>query len=148
MKRVFTFLMISTLASAVAFAQTPDQAGALITFEKLTHNFGKIPQGTPVTYEFTFVNDGTEPLLVTDVQKVCGCTVTGWTKNPVLPDQEGYVSAQYNAAKVGNFKKPVTVISNATNSPIKLHFEGEVVPKTEDVGTPVNDTPLTPSQGN
>jgi hypothetical protein len=82
------------------------------------------------------------------VQKVCGCTVTGWTKNPVLPGQTGYVSAQYNAASIGPFKKPVTVISNAKNSPIKLFFEGEVVAKTADQnGNPTNDNPLVSPQG-
>jgi hypothetical protein len=148
MKRIatlFTALSLVAFAINAQTAETTTQASnAEITFEKTNHDFGKIPQGTPVTYEFRFTNTGTEPLIVSNVEKVCGCTVTGWTKNPVLPGQTGYVSAQYNAARPGPFKKPVTVISNAKNNPIKLYFEGEVIDKTTDPsGTPTNtDNPL------
>lgn len=152
MRRIVTLFTTLAIATAVVNAQnttttTPaPTSNAEITFETLVHDFGQIPQGTPVTYEFKFTNTGTEPLIVSDVQKVCGCTVTGWTKNPVLPGQTGYVSAQYNAASVGAFQKPVTVISNAKNSPVKLTFKGEVVakPTQQDTGTPTNDSPLTP----
>jgi len=150
MKRISS-LIIAALAGTIAMSQATVQpiseSSAEITFEKTNHDFGKIPQGVPVTYEFKFTNTGTEPLIVNEVQKVCGCTVTGWTKNPVMPGQTGYVSAQYNAAKAGYFKKPVTVVSNAKSSPIKLFFEGEVVPKTTQTGTPSNDSPLTPTPG-
>jgi len=142
MKRFITLITVLAVAAMSAMSQ----GGPEITFEKTTHNFGKIPQGTPVTYEFQFTNTGTEPLIVNNVQKTCGCTVTGWTKNPVMPGQTGYVSAQYNAASMGAFKKPVTVVSNASASSLQLFFEGEVVAKTEQTGTPVNESPLTPGK--
>jgi hypothetical protein len=141
MKRIISLFTVLAFAGA-AIAQT-ETSNAEITFEKMEHDFGKIPQGTPVTYEFKFTNTGSEPLIVSDVQKVCGCTVTGWTKNPVLPGQTGYVSAQYNAARAGAFQKPVTVISNAKTASVKLIFKGEVVDKpAEDSGSPTNNSQL------
>ncbi len=150
MKRIMTFFVALSVMSTISFAQTtnddnttPLASGAKITFEKTTHDFGKVPKGKPVSYQFVFTNTGTEPLTVQNVQKVCGCTVTNWSKNPVLPGQTGTVTAQYNAARVGRFKKPITVISNAVNSPNKLYFEGEVIETPADTGVPTNDNSIT-----
>ncbi len=148
MKRIFTLIVAFGVICAVAFGQNNSNAGtptsgAKISFEKTTHDFGKIPKGKPVSYQFKFTNTGTEPLTIQNVQKVCGCTVTNWSKNPVLPGQTGTVTAQYNAARVGRFKKPITVISNAVNSPVKLYFEGEVVDQPADSSVPENKNSIT-----
>ncbi len=103
------------------------QTGPVIQVEKVTHDFGQIPQGLPVKFSFTILNIGDSPLVIQDVQKVCGCTVTDWTKSPIAPGGRGTVSAQYNAIKEGQFRKPVTVISNAANGPLKLFLTGEVM---------------------
>lgn len=130
---MLTFFAALAIAVA-AMAQT----GASMQVSEETFNFGQIPQGTPVTHQFTVTNTGDEPLVIQNVQKVCGCTVTEWTKSPIMPGQSGTVSAQYNAASMGKFKKPITVIANATNSPMKLYFEGEVVAKEQLSGAPMN----------
>jgi Protein of unknown function (DUF1573) len=122
--------------------QSQEQAGPVMTPDEQTHNFGKVPQGIPVKYEFTITNNGTEPMIIQNVQKTCGCTVTNWTKDPILPGQSGMVSAQYNAARVGKFKKPITVTSNASNSPMQLWFEGEVLAKDQMSGAPKNENSL------
>src|SRR5688572_128820 len=101
MKRMFALFLGLSVVSLGLFAQ-PDagsiQKAPKITFTELSHNFGSVPQGTPVTYVFTFVNDGNEPLIIQDVQKTCGCTTPDWTRSPILPGQKGTVTATYNAA--------------------------------------------------
>ena len=52
-------------------------------FEKETYDFGKIPQGKPVSAELKFTNSGEEPLIISAVQPTCGCTVANYTKTPV-----------------------------------------------------------------
>lgn len=134
MKKLLTLFAAFTLVSIFAFGQT----GPKMDIAETTHNFGKIPQGIPVKHQFVVKNTGDEPLLINNVQKVCGCTVTEWTKKPIMPGETGTVTAQYNAARMGRFKKPITVLSNATNSPMKLYFEGEVVSKDALEGAPEN----------
>lgn len=99
-------------------------------FEKETYDFGKIPQGKPVTAELKFTNTGEEPLIISAVQPTCGCTVANYTKTPVKKGESGSITLTYNAAAVGPFNKAVTVNSNA-RTPVKyLYIKGEVVSAT------------------
>jgi hypothetical protein len=61
-----------------------DNQKAEFKFNEEKHDFGKVPQGTPVTTVFEFTNVGQEPLILTDVRPTCGCTIADYTKTPVL----------------------------------------------------------------
>jgi len=100
---------------------------AAFTWNVTTHDFGKIKINKPVTHEFRFVNSGDAPLVISSVQASCGCTVTDYTKDPILPGAEGYVTATYNAARIGVFTKSVTVNANANDNAVQLVIMGEVV---------------------
>lgn len=96
-------------------------------FEKETHDFGKIPQGKPVNVEFKFTNIGDEPLIISNIESVCGCTVPKYTSTPVLKGQSGSITVTYNAALIAPFSKGLTIKSNA-KTPIKvIYIKGEVV---------------------
>ena len=114
------FLMIVLLGfAAQGFAQQPaNQAGPVITFEKKSHDFGDIFQGDKVEETFKFANTGTEPLIITNVQVTCGCTVPkGWPRDPIMPGGKGELTIAFNSAgKMGKQNKVVTVVSNAVNS--------------------------------
>lgn len=151
MKKLFSTLSIIFLSVAV-FAQTPSSQSvspnsvtaptAPVTktgefqWVEETHDFGTIPQGTPVEYRFEFTNVGKEPIIITTVQKTCGCTVTDWSKEPIMPGQKGFVSAQYNAAKEGPFTKAITVQSDAITPSVKLFFKGTVEKAEQTGGVP------------
>jgi hypothetical protein len=92
-----------------------------------TYDFGTIPQGTPVTHDFKVTNNGTTPIVISKVDKSCGCTTPKWTTEPIMPGKEGTVSATFNAAAVGGFSKTVTVHSNAGTK--VLYIKGTVVAK-------------------
>jgi hypothetical protein len=136
MKKVILSVMIAFGGLITASAQTPDvQPGAPVDpkaaevkFEKETHDFGSIPQGTPATYEFVFKNTGKSPLIITNAAASCGCTTPDWTREPIKPGKTGTVKATYNAASPGPFTKSVTVISNAKNSTVILYLKGDVKP--------------------
>jgi len=100
---------------------------SLFNWSQTTHDFGKIKVNKPVTYEFSFINAGEAPLVITSVQASCGCTVAKYTKDPVSPGSSGFVTATYNAAKVGVFTKTVTVNANTEAGSMQLTIKGEVV---------------------
>jgi hypothetical protein len=89
-------------------------------------DFGAVPKDVPVSHEFTFINTGDVPLIISSVQASCGCTVTEYSKDPIAPGGEGHVKATYNAAKVGQFSKTVTVNANTTEGVVQLTIKGEV----------------------
>lgn len=99
-------------------------------FENETYDFGKIPQGKPVSTDFKFTNTGDQPLIISNVEPTCGCTVASFTKTPILKGQSGVVTLTFNAAVAAPFTKGVQVKSNA-KTPIKvLYLKGEVIAST------------------
>jgi hypothetical protein len=112
--------------AVVAAPATPMTETPSFQWEKTSHNFGKIPQGNPVTVTFNFKNNGKQPLIITNAQASCGCTTPDWTKEPIAPGKSGYIKATYNAASVGPFSKSVTVTSNVGPEPTILTLSGEV----------------------
>ncbi|MCY7350974.1 MAG: DUF1573 domain-containing protein [Cytophagaceae bacterium] len=129
MKRAILFA-----CTFVAFAAASHAQGVL-KFKSEKHEFGKVPQGKPVTYTFEFVNTGNQPVVIANAQASCGCTTPEWTKDPVLPGKTGTVKATFNAAAMGQFNKPVTVTSNAESPTIVLTLTGEVMPSNQPAAT-------------
>jgi hypothetical protein len=102
-----------------------------LQFEKETHDFGSIAQGTPVSVDFKFKNTGGQPVVISNVQASCGCTTPEWSKTPVLPGKTAIIKAGYNAAAMGAFNKSITVTSNATNSTQVIFIKGTVMDKSQ-----------------
>ena len=83
------------------------------------------------TFEFT--NTGDEPLIITNVQSTCGCTVPTKPTEPILPGMTGKIDVKYNM-NPGPIRKTITVESNAVNvegGRIGLKIKGEVIVKQE-----------------
>lgn len=95
-------------------------------FDKETHDFGKIPLDKPVSHEYQFTNAGDQPIIISDVQPTCGCSVAEFTKTPVKPGETGSINVTFNAAAKGPFTKSFIVKSN-TKTPVKtLTIKGVV----------------------
>lgn len=108
-------------AGATQSADAPE-----FKFVEETHDFGKIPQGKPVSVELFFTNTGKLPLIISAVEPTCGCTVAKFTQTPVKKGEKGSITLTYNAAAPGSFNKGITVKSNS-KSPVKVIFiKGEV----------------------
>ena len=121
-------LLIFAVVLGFAFtAAAQGGAKAEFKFNEEKHDFGKIPQGKPVTTQFTFTNIGNEPLILASVQPTCGCTIADYTKTPVKHGEKGVITITYNAAALGGFNKPIVVTSNATIPQKNLIISGEVV---------------------
>ena len=67
------------------------------SFDKTMHEFGTILWKNPVTATFKITNKGDKPLVISNVTTSCGCTVTDWTKSPILPGKTGEVSSTFDA---------------------------------------------------
>jgi hypothetical protein len=129
----YLFLILALAVAAPIWAQTASTAGAVIKFEKSTHDFGDMKQGDKVEEVFRFTNTGTEPLVITNVEVSCGCTVPKWPRDPIAPGGKGEILVVFNSAgKSGAQNKVVTVVSNASNPEAALiKFKANVlVPAT------------------
>ena len=113
---LYVSLALTTLNAQVNKTQETPKNGPKITFNELEHNYGTIQKGGDGNCEFTFTNDGNEPLILTGVRASCGCTTPTWTKEPVMPGKTGTIKVRYNTNNVGSFTKTITVTSNAVNA--------------------------------
>ena len=123
---VFILVAQVTFGQAAAATNPPATDYAVAAVDNQAHDFGKIKQGVPVTHEFSFTNKGKVPMIITNAQPSCGCTVPSWTKEPIPPGGTGYVKATFNAAAPGVFEKSITVMANVETGVIVLRIKGEV----------------------
>jgi hypothetical protein len=140
MKKFALICLFATMAY-IAGAQDVEKPeapanGAKIRFEEMEHQYGTIAKGSDGNCEFTFVNEGNEPLILQNVKASCGCTTPSYTQKPVMPGQTGTIKVHYNTNNVGGFSKTVTVTSNAVDNPrVVLRIKGNV--KADGAGQPV-----------
>lgn len=100
--------------TAIAFGQaTQAQAVPEVLVAKETSfDFGRIPQGKPVTHNFVITNIGKDPLFIENVQASCGCTTPEWSKDAVDGGKSTEIKVGYNSASEGPFEKTITVFYN------------------------------------
>jgi hypothetical protein len=123
--------LIKTTTALALISLVMTSSAQVLSFEKNTHDFGVASEEVGnLVYEFKFTNKGDKPLVISNVQPACGCTTTGWTKEPVQPGESGMVSASYSAkGRVGKFDKTLSVKANGQPAEVTLHIKGNVTPQ-------------------
>ena len=114
------FGLLSVGAFAQATAKPVGGSGPMISIDKDVHDYGTIKQGANGTCEFTVTNTGDQPLIITNCQGSCGCTVPKCEKEPIKPGQKSTITVKYDTKRPGAINKSVTISSNATNAPEKI----------------------------
>ncbi|MEO1625437.1 MAG: DUF1573 domain-containing protein [Bacteroidota bacterium] len=119
-------LQAQQISSASPVATKVVYKAEAINVDKMEHDFGDIPQGTPVTAEFELTNNSNKPLIIHSAKGSCGCTATYHDKAPIPAGGQTTIKATYNAKKMGAFHKRVTVMTNLSDDPIVLKINGSV----------------------
>jgi hypothetical protein len=109
-----------------------------LLIRETTFNFGRIPQGRPVTHDFEVVNNGSVPLVLENVQASCGCTTPEWSRDPIPPGGSQKIKVGYNSAAEGPFDKSITVIYNKGQMKM-INIKGDVW-KTPSEPAPKNNS--------
>ncbi|HTE27077.1 DUF1573 domain-containing protein [Flavitalea sp.] len=146
MKKILTLALgiisVSFVSAQTVAATAPKAANTapapveLLGLKENGFDFGKIPQGRPVTHVFEFTNNGKEPLKLENVQASCGCTTPEWSKDPVEPGASANIKVGYNAAADGPFTKTVTISYNGNQ--VKTITISGTVYKAPATSAPVN----------
>jgi hypothetical protein len=151
MKKIFLFAMLTVLGVTTSNAQetkkakapaeakvaTPKLDGAGMVFETETIDYGTIEHNANGDREFVFTNNGNKPLIITNTQGSCGCTVPTTPKEPIAPGAKGIIGVKYATDRVGAFTKTVTVTSNADGQPTKvLTIKGTILPDATPAAIP------------
>ncbi|WP_445748990.1 DUF1573 domain-containing protein [Polaribacter sp.] len=105
MKTLFSFAAFLFISLAIHSQE--------FKFEKELIDYGKIAQSSNGERVFVFTNVGTEPLIITNIQSSCGCTVPKKPEKPIMPGEKGEIKVSYDTKRLGGFSKQITIFSNA-----------------------------------
>ena len=103
-----------------AKVELPKVDGAGMVFDTETIDYGTVAHNAEGKREFVFTNNGNKPLIITNTQGSCGCTVPTTPKEPIAPGAKGVIGVHYATDRIGAFTKTVTVTSNATGQATKV----------------------------
>ena len=126
-KIIFSF---SSILFFVLTGFTP-VSGQNFKFEKTTHDFGVVKSGKDTLWvDFKFTNDGSEPLLISDVKTSCDCTLANWPKTAIQPGQSGVIKGGFKIeGKSDAFTKNIIIIANTMPGTTFLTMKGLIVPR-------------------
>lgn len=145
MKKSFLILLSYVMIGGIAKAQSQSEVKMenkktsvdSLWINESIHDFGKIPQGKPVTVEFDMKNLGKDSLKLESVRAGCGCTTPVWTPGSYAPGGSFKITVGYNAASEGSFTKPVTITYNGGQQKV-INITGTVY-KIPDASAPKNN---------
>jgi len=101
--------------------------GASILFNEMEHEFPPTEKGNELQHSFFFVNNGSSPLILTNVRGTCGCTNVEYPEDPINPGDKGMITADVNNSSkpIGKkFSVRVFVESNAQEPKMTLKLSG------------------------
>ena len=103
-----------------------------IAFVEEFHDFGEVQEGEVVEHTFTFTNEGEGPLIISNAQGSCGCTVPDYPKNtPIKPGESGKIVVKFDSNnRPGLQRKAVTLITNTAKGKQILNIKSIVIPKS------------------
>ena len=138
MKKLLSLTLLAVLTISCSFSQSSntsasvdiDAQGPIITFDVTTHDYGTMTQNADGRFGFNFTNQGTEPLILSNVRSSCGCTVPQWPREPIAPGESSTIQVKYDTRRIGSFSKSITVYSNGSTQPVMLRIKGKVEVKT------------------
>lgn len=127
-KLLFTLVAFAVTSWAVAQnTEAKPKAEDFVSFKEKKHDFGKIKQGAPVTYDFSFENISDKPVVIENAWASCGCTTPTKPEQPVAKGKSNVIKAGFNAAAAGPFDKTVYVKLQGIDIPLELRITGEVL---------------------
>lgn len=99
-----------------------------LEFEQDVINFGRVKEGEIVEADFIFKNVGNAPLLITNAQSTCGCTVPRFPQELIQPGEGDTIKVKFDTKNRPNWQsKPVTIYSNTYPNQTVVTLEGLVV---------------------
>lgn len=117
------------LLFGAAYAGKPAK-GAHLKMDDPTYDFGDVPRkGGDLVREFTFVNDGTAPLVLVRVITSCSCLKASFSKRPVEPADSGVIRIIYEPHKSepGAFNKVIQIYSNSVDGRDVITVQGNSI---------------------
>jgi len=104
--------------------------GPRITFDKVTHDYGKVMYGNTVNEEFTFTNTGDETLKIENLRSSCGCTKAVQGSSEIAAKGKSKITASFDTTGLSPGRKQKTLFvhtNDPVNPEVKLTIYADVI---------------------
>lgn len=92
-----------------------------------TFNLGKVRRGEMIIKEFSIINAGNIPFIVSKADSDCGCMVSEYEKHPIKPKESMPFSVSFDSrGYYGYIIKRILVSTTLNPKPVVLYLEAEV----------------------
>ncbi|SHG76362.1 Protein of unknown function [Flavobacterium micromati] len=119
---------VNKIKAKTTSVATSKVEGAGMVFANETIDYGTVAYNSDGKREFVFTNNGNKPLIITNAQGSCGCTVPSYPKEPIAPGAKGVIGVKYDTSRGGQtFTKTITLTTNATVPNKTLTIKGNVL---------------------
>ena len=116
MKNLAFIFMAMLMGVGVAISQ--ESNGPKLKWEQDRKDYGTLyVDDLPKTQlAIKFTNEGNQPLIVSQVRACCGTRVTSWTREPIMPGQEGVIQVEFMLSpRPHRISRTVTATTNSEN---------------------------------
>ena len=128
MRKVIYTAFLLSMVSGKAFAQTQNlnegsgianinHPALVFVRHDQVYDFGGIPLGESIPYQFEITNGGTVPLIIAGMKCESANVKCKWPDKPVKPGKKAYLTVTYTArGDVGSFQHNILITTNAAPS--------------------------------
>ena len=123
-------ILLSISSSAQETLEEIDLTFPIVRFFETEMDFGESMEGETLEHTFKFINEGKEPLVISNILTSCGCTIVDWSRNPIGPGKKGEIKARFNTTnRIGLQNKSLIVLSNSSNHKEEIKIKVNVIPR-------------------
>lgn len=120
---------IESMKDSIAEIKTSVPIYKQLEWNETLHDFKDVPSGPPAKTVFTFINNSSIPVKITNLQPGCSCTTTDFSREDIQPNDTGFIEAAYKTSNTfGYFKKYISVYFNNEKERQVLTITGNVDP--------------------
>jgi hypothetical protein len=128
MKKTIITLVTILFLGALTAQEKPTNANApIIYFEKDYVDYGVVTKGSERIRKLKVTNKGNAPLIITNCDGSCGCTVPTCPREPIMPGKSAEIEVNYDTNRVEPINKTINIKSNDPVNSLKIiQIKGEV----------------------
>ncbi len=131
MKNTYLLLLLVIIMSCGKYTDVSKLPKTIMTFKHPNRKYNPIVKGKVLEMSFQYTNEGDHPLVISEIQTSCNCTISDYTTRAIGKGQSGYINLHFDSFKnLGNVKQYVTIIANVENTLANtISFETRVISK-------------------
>lgn len=119
---LLTAVLLTTTANAQFYEGWPCKIKSQIT----PMDMGMVKQGTIEKVAYPFINDGTEPLIISSYKGGTADLKIILPEGAIKPGRKAMITVEFHAKTSGKFREQIELKTSCQKKPVVLEFFGKV----------------------